>query len=87
MLGRHSLIEDALFSQLDQDNERGFESLAAALSADDSAAAALLRQRQAYRFVRLKLLAPDTLKNFAALERYIQSMLSWLDGQAVLLDV
>lgn len=85
MLGAHSLLDEAVFTQLDQDIERGFVQLQGLLP--ETQLPPLQQQHKAYQFVRAGLLEADSLRRSAALERYITEVLSWLDEQAALTDV
>lgn len=84
LLEHHSLISDSTFIQLDEEIEAGFVLAAGLLPA--ASAPQLSRQLQAYRFVRPKLLEPDTLRHSSAVERYINPLLQWLDQQAVVAE-
>lgn len=85
VLARHTLSPtDSGLQQLDQEIEQGFEWLAVALP--EAERPLLQHQQRNYRFVRKQLLVPDTLRNSAAAQRYINGLVGWLDVQAANLD-
>ncbi|MNE76765.1 hypothetical protein D3C80_1730220 [compost metagenome] len=82
VLGRHTIALEHTFTQLDSEIEQGFAGLASALPETEQ----LVRQQQIYRFVRMKLLTPDALRNSAAAEHYINRLVSWFDEHAAKAD-
>lgn len=85
VLNQHSMAHQQTgLSPQDQAIEQGFEELKELLP--PSEAGQLQHQRLAYRFVRPKLLQPDTLQEAAAARRYITGIVTWLDQQAMRAD-
>lgn len=84
MLGAHSLLDEAVFIQLDREIEEGFMRLEGILP--EAELQHLQQQHKAYRFVRMGLLQADSLRSSSALELYITRMLAWLDSRAVEVD-
>ena len=84
VLGRHTIALENTFTQLDSEIEQGFAGLASALPKPETAQ--LQRQQKVYRFVRMKLLTPDALRNSAAAEHYINRLISWFDEHAAKAD-
>ncbi|WP_137817667.1 hypothetical protein [Pseudomonas sp. 2FG] len=85
VLNQHSMAyHQTGLSAQDQAIEQGFDELKELLPTSE--AEQLQHQRLAYRFVRPKLLQPDTLQKAAAAERYITGIVTWLDQQAMRAD-
>lgn len=85
VLNQHSLAHHQTgLGPQDQAIEQGFDRLEELLPTSE--AEQLQHQRLAYRFVRPKLLQPDTLQKAAAARRYITGIVTWLDQQAMWVD-